>query len=268
MGRYGYFEAVDCTSARFHHEQPFEIVRSYMAHHQGMILTAIVNALIGRRDGGALPPRPARRDRRAPPLGARAARRSARPRAAGASRGTRRPRPDPARAEPWPVPARGRRAEPDAPLERSHVHARVVGGDRRELVARPRPHARRSGPDDPSPAASRSTYATRTRGACAAPRLQPCGSWPADGEVVFAPHKVEFHRRDDGIFLRTEVGVGPVEDVEIRRVRVSNETDRVRRLTVFSYAEVVLSRTGGGPPAPGLQQALRRSRGRGSRRGR
>ncbi|HEY3396098.1 MAG TPA: glucoamylase family protein [Armatimonadota bacterium] len=46
-GRYGLYEAVDYTPERVPADQSFEIVRSFMAHHQGMSLVAMYNALSG-----------------------------------------------------------------------------------------------------------------------------------------------------------------------------------------------------------------------------
>ena len=45
IGPYGMFEAVDLQGQRVSHGRPSEIVRSYMAHHQGMLLVAINNYL-------------------------------------------------------------------------------------------------------------------------------------------------------------------------------------------------------------------------------
>lgn len=47
-GKYGYYEAVDFTAARIG-GAPFELVRSYMAHHVGMSVAAIGNLLCGNR---------------------------------------------------------------------------------------------------------------------------------------------------------------------------------------------------------------------------
>lgn len=46
-GRFGLYEAVDYTPSRLTGEGPYEVVRSYMSHHLGMSLLAIVNALEG-----------------------------------------------------------------------------------------------------------------------------------------------------------------------------------------------------------------------------
>jgi len=44
-GEYGYYEAIDCTPERMPQGQTRAVIRSYMAHHQGMALLAIVNGL-------------------------------------------------------------------------------------------------------------------------------------------------------------------------------------------------------------------------------
>jgi len=70
---------------------------------------------------------------------------------------------------------------------------------------------------------------------------QPTGVVADEYHTIFQPHVAEFHRRDHGIDLRLEVGVGSGDDLEIRRVTLVNETDRPRRLRLTSYAEVVLA---------------------------
>ena len=49
-GRFGWYEALDYTPARLPEDEPVAIVRAYMAHHQGMTVVAIANAL----DDGAM----------------------------------------------------------------------------------------------------------------------------------------------------------------------------------------------------------------------
>ncbi len=44
-GRYGLYEALDCTPSRCRDGAEYEVVRSYMSHHLGMSLVAIDNAL-------------------------------------------------------------------------------------------------------------------------------------------------------------------------------------------------------------------------------
>lgn len=44
MGKYGFFEAVDLTKERIG-KKPFRVVKSYMTHHQGMMLCGLCNQL-------------------------------------------------------------------------------------------------------------------------------------------------------------------------------------------------------------------------------
>ena len=45
QGRYGFYEALDFTRARVPERGQFALVRCFMAHHQGMTIVAIANAL-------------------------------------------------------------------------------------------------------------------------------------------------------------------------------------------------------------------------------
>jgi len=46
-GRYGFYEALDFTPSRLPDSQQVAIVQSFMAHHQGMTIVALANALHG-----------------------------------------------------------------------------------------------------------------------------------------------------------------------------------------------------------------------------
>ncbi|MEP6708140.1 MAG: glucoamylase family protein, partial [Pyrinomonadaceae bacterium] len=45
LGPYGYYEAIDYTAERLPQEQPHVLIRTFMAHHQGMSLVALTNVL-------------------------------------------------------------------------------------------------------------------------------------------------------------------------------------------------------------------------------
>ncbi|MGH9681331.1 MAG: hypothetical protein ACRD4Y_15395, partial [Candidatus Acidiferrales bacterium] len=47
LGSYGYFEAADFTRSRLRSGHECEMVNCWMAHHQGMSLVAMANALQG-----------------------------------------------------------------------------------------------------------------------------------------------------------------------------------------------------------------------------
>jgi cellobiose phosphorylase len=65
---------------------------------------------------------------------------------------------------------------------------------------------------------------------------------PADAfEVLFPEGRAVFHRRDFGIEALTQIAVAPDDDIEVRRVVITNASGERRTLDVTSYAEVVLA---------------------------
>ncbi|MEO8487023.1 MAG: glucoamylase family protein, partial [Betaproteobacteria bacterium] len=73
----------------------------------------------------------------------------------------------------------------------------------------------------------------------------PAGRKAEHYEAIFSEGRAEFRRRDQGLDLHTEIAVSPEDDIELRRTRIVNRS-RTRRVVEFtSYAEIVLA-----PPAP------------------
>ncbi len=74
---------------------------------------------------------------------------------------------------------------------------------------------------------------------------QPTLKQPQHYEAIFSEGRAEFRRRDlvgDGDFeTHTEIVVSPEDDIELRRVHLTNRTRTRRTITVTSYAEVVLA---------------------------
>ena len=60
-------------------------------------------------------------------------------------------------------------------------------------------------------------------------------------EAVFSQGRAEFRRRDHQLETHTEIVVSPEDDVELRRVHITNRSRRKRIIEVTSYAEVVLN---------------------------
>lgn len=60
-------------------------------------------------------------------------------------------------------------------------------------------------------------------------------------EAIFSQGKVEFRRKDDKMETYTTIVVSPEDDVEVRRVHLTNHSDTKRKLSVTSYGEVVLA---------------------------
>ena len=63
-------------------------------------------------------------------------------------------------------------------------------------------------------------------------------------EAIFSEGRAEFRGRDHDYDTHTEVAVSPEDDIELRRVRITNRARTRRAIDVTSYAEVVLA-----PPA-------------------
>jgi cellobiose phosphorylase len=60
-------------------------------------------------------------------------------------------------------------------------------------------------------------------------------------EAVFSQGRAEFRRRDFSLETHTEIIVSPEDDIEIRRVHITNRSRKKRSLEVTSYTEVVLA---------------------------
>jgi cellobiose phosphorylase len=63
-------------------------------------------------------------------------------------------------------------------------------------------------------------------------------------EAIFSEGRAEFRRRDHDIDTHTEIAVSPEDDIELRRITITNRSRTPRTIEVTSYAEVVLA-----PPA-------------------
>jgi cellobiose phosphorylase len=73
---------------------------------------------------------------------------------------------------------------------------------------------------------------------------QPTLTIPDHFEAIFSEGRAEFRRRDQEIECYTEIVVSPEDDLELRRLRLTNRSRNRRVIEVTSYTEVVLA-----PPA-------------------
>ena len=224
-GAYGFYEAIDYTPDRLPKGKRSVVVRSYMAHHQGMSLVALTNALLADVDAAPVP-------RRADGPGHRpAARRSACP---ATRRSSRPPRPQRGDAEPRVEdgPATRRRRS-DEPAADHAAHAR-----RRGRICSPTPqyHVMLTNAGSGS-STCRGLDVTRWREdadprglgpVLLRPRRRSASCvWsagyqpvcrPADEyEVIFAADKATFRRRDADDRDPLEVTVSPEQPAEVRR---------------------------------------------------
>ena len=70
---------------------------------------------------------------------------------------------------------------------------------------------------------------------------QPTLSKADHYEAIFVQGRAEFRRRDQAIEAHTEISVSSEDDVEIRRVTLTNLSSRIRQIEVTGCAEVVLA---------------------------
>ena len=70
---------------------------------------------------------------------------------------------------------------------------------------------------------------------------QPALKRPKTYEGIFSEARAEFRRCDHDFDTHTEITVSPEDDIELRRVRITNRSRRRRAIEVTTYAEVVLA---------------------------
>ena len=214
------------------------VVRSYLAHHQGMTLVALANALQGNRMVGRFHADP--RVRATELLLQEKA-----PRHAPFAR----PRPDEARTRTAPVPAAALRRFRSAHTPYPHAqflsngnYISVVtnaGGGASFCRGRAVTRSRLDSTCDPG---SQFIYLRDVRsGRVWSATQHPIATEAEDYLVTFAMERATFHRREDEIGTQLDIAVSPEDDVEVRRLVVTNHSDRVREIEVTSYAEIVLA---------------------------
>ncbi len=74
--------------------------------------------------------------------------------------------------------------------------------------------------------------------------FQPSRHEADDYHVTFSADKAEFRRRDGDVETYMEVVVSPQDDVEVRRVTLTNHGRETRRLELTSYFEITLAPQG------------------------
>jgi cyclic beta-1,2-glucan synthetase len=248
LGAYGFYDAVDFTPRRV--EEPRAeaegpgagrprgtIVRAYLAHHQGMTLTALAGALLGNRMVARFHADP-RVQATELLLQERVPRHAA----------VLRPRPDEgARIAPPVPPAAVRRfrsphtAFPHAQFLSNGNYTVVVtnaGGGASSCRGRAVTRRRQDPTRDPG---GQYLYLRDVRsGQVWSATHHPTARDATDEVVVFTMEKATFQRTHDEIATRLDVAVSPEDDVEVRRLEIVNQGERARELEVTSYAEIVL----------------------------
>jgi cyclic beta-1,2-glucan synthetase len=240
LGSYGFYEALDYTSARLPEGQDVAVVRAYMAHHQGMSLVAFANAL---HDG-------VMQNRfHAEPI----------VQATELLLQERMPR--------GVLVAHPRAEEVSASAQVREVIPPVVRRFKTPHDATPRTQLLSNGRYAVMLTAAGSGYSrwrdiavTRWRedltrdcwgtyvflrdeqsGSVWSAGYQPSGVEPDAYEAVFYEDRAEILRRDRSLTTTLEVVVSSEDDAEVRRVSISNMGARARDIQVTSFAELSLA---------------------------
>lgn len=238
-GDYGFYEAVDYTASRLPRGQSRAVVQSYMTHHQGMSLLSLAWLLLGRPMQ--------RRFQSDPRFRATALLLQERlPKATAFHPHT----PEIADV----VPALGQAelavrvvaspstAVPEVQLlsnGRYHVMVSNAGGGYsrwRDLAVT---RWREDGTRDHW--GSFCYLRDVVSGAVWSSAFQPTRMRAESYEAILSEARAEFRRRDQDIETHTEIAVSPEDDIELRRLTLTNRSRARRVLEVTSYAEVVLA---------------------------
>jgi len=240
-GTYGMYEAVDYTRRRLPKGKRWIVVRSYMAHHQGMSLLALTNVL----KDDVMP----RRFHAIPAV------------AAMDLLLQEQLPPDPSIVETLPLPLPVHSEEnrsATAPLSRQ-VRSPATQVPRTNLLSNSKYHVMITSAgagystyekidvtrwrEDPTREAWGQFYYVRDLGRDLlwSAGFQPVCRVPDRYDVDFAVDKVAIRRRDANIETLCEVIVSPEQPAEIRRLTLTNHDSQPRDLELTSYAEIVLA---------------------------
>ena len=241
LGAYGFYEAVDYTPSRVPRGKHHSIVRTFMAHHQGMSLLAFEHVLLNQPMQRRFMSDPLARatelllQERVPKKGA-----TLHPHAAEVSAAAR-----PPVAEAAAIMRVF--TDPNTPLPEVHllsngsyhVMATNAGGG----YSRWRDLAVTRWREDATADCWGTFIYLRDRDTERywSTAYQPTLRKSDHYEAIFVQARAEYRRRDQAIEAHTEISVSPEDDVEIRRVTLTNLSSRPRHIEVTSYAEVVLA---------------------------
>ncbi|MGH8761679.1 MAG: GH36-type glycosyl hydrolase domain-containing protein [Nitrosospira sp.] len=248
VGKFGFYEAVDYTPSRLRRGETRAVVRSFMAHHQGMSLLSLAYLLRNR---------PMQRRFESEPSF----------QATMLLLQERIPKPTGFRSQAAELPdIRVTKELPDMPMRMLTTANTPI--PEVQLLSNGRYHVMVTNSGGGS-SRWKDLAVTRWR------EDSTCDSWGsfcylrdvASGEfwsnthqptlkeakrygVLFSEGRVEFRRRDLDFDTHTEITVSPEDDIELRRVRITNRAWTHRTIEVTSYAEVVLAAPAADAQAP------------------
>lgn len=241
LGDYGFYEAIDYTPSRVPRGKSHAIVQNFMVHHQGMSLLSFAHVLLDQPMQRRFMSDPLVRatelllQERVPRKGD-----TLHPHAAEVSAAARPPNADVGAI--FRVFTDPNTRLPEVHLlsnGRYHVMATHAGGS----ASRWRDLAVTRWRED----ATSDNWGTfiylrdRDNGQYWSTAHQPTLQQADYYEAIFVQARAEYRRRDHAIEAHTEISVSPEDDVEIRRVTLTNQSSRTRRIEVTSFTEVVLA---------------------------
>ncbi|MFZ6766362.1 GH36-type glycosyl hydrolase domain-containing protein [Undibacterium sp. Di26W] len=238
-GKFGFFEAIDYTPSRLPRGQAYTVIRSFMAHHQGMGLLSLAYLLLDR---------PLQRRFESDPFfqATMSLLHERVPKASATYSNTTEL-----------ADIRTGHAGQEMPLRiLHHVNTRTPEV---QLLSNGRYHVMIS---NTGGSYSRWNDLAVTRWAEDSTRdhwgtfcyvrdvesgrywstaFQPCLVTSPNYEVIFSEGRAEFRRSDNNLDMHTEIVVSPEDDIELRRTRIVNRSRSRRTIDFTTYAEVVLA---------------------------
>jgi len=238
-GRYGFYEAIDYTPSRLPPGQTKVIVRSFMAHHQGMSFLALAYLLLGRPMQQRFETEPLflatmlllqERIPKATTFFAHTTELAEQQTAAGTQE------------TPMRIFTGPNTSHPEVHLlsnGRYHVMITAAGGgySRWQDLAITRWR-------EDSTCDNWGTFCyirDVTSGRIWSSTHQPTLKQAKNFEAIFSEGRAEFRCRHDDLDAYTEIVVSSEDDVELRRMTLTNRSRLQREIDVTSYAEVVLA---------------------------
>jgi cyclic beta-1,2-glucan synthetase len=239
QGRYGFYEAIDYTPSRVPRGQSNVIVRSYMAHHQGMSLVALAHVLLDR---------PMQRRFGSVPIF----------QATTLLLQEKVPKAKALYAAPEELPETHRTSDdqetsvrvfhsPNTPIPevqllsngKYHVMVSNAGGgySRWKDMAVTRWRADTTRDQWGTFCYIRDVATGRFWSSAHQPAVKPLEHY----EAIFSEAKAEFRCREGELETHTEIAVSPEDDIELRRITLTNRARKRRAIEITSYAEVVLA---------------------------
>jgi cellobiose phosphorylase len=238
-GNYGLYEAIDYTPSRLPRGQSSAVVLSYMAHHQGMSFLALAYLLLDR---------PMQKRFESDPLfqATTLLLQERIPKASAAYRHTAELSDSRTASAAPETPVRVFHS-PDTPAPevqllsngRYHVMVTNAGGgySRWKDMAVTRWREDTTCDNWGTFCYLRDVASGEFWSAAYQPALKRADPY----EAIFSEARAEFRCRHSEFDTHTEIAVSPEDDIELRRIRITNRSRTRRAIEVTSYAEVVLA---------------------------